>query len=139
MNFTLGKRTLRLIGNRGQLPGYGANRNGVTSVVGKTSNSTLRRWASCLTSSITGSPVPTTRRWHFHGIFSSTDSGVWPNSSRNFFGGFLLALADLPAIDHNVVLVGTAVDLDGAEREFVEMRTLTPWLWVHALFLDVRA
>ncbi len=30
-DFAFGKRTLRLTGNRGQLPEYGANRNGVTS------------------------------------------------------------------------------------------------------------
>src|SRR5213592_939598 len=38
------------------------------------SNSILRRLASVFTSFITGSPpyapVPTTRRWHFQGIFS---------------------------------------------------------------------
>ena len=40
----------------------------------------LRRMASRFTSSITGNlpyaPVPTTSRRHFHGIFSSMESGV---------------------------------------------------------------
>src|SRR5215475_1329514 len=47
--------------------------------VGKMSNSMWRRMASSFTSSITGKapvPVPTTRRRHFQGIFSSTESGV---------------------------------------------------------------
>jgi hypothetical protein len=56
-----------------------------------------------------------------------------------FLGGLLLALADFAAIDHDIVLVGAAVDLDGAESEFVEMHTRTPWRWPHALLLDVRA
>jgi len=37
------------------------------------------------------------------------------------------------------VLVRAAVDLNGAEREFVETHTRTPSGWLHALFFDVRA
>jgi hypothetical protein len=40
------------------------------------------------TSSMTGRapvPVPMTSRLHFHGIFSSVESGVWPKASRNFW------------------------------------------------------
>jgi len=44
-----------------------------------------------------------------------------------FLGRFLLAFGDLSAIDHNVVLVGAAVDLDGTESEVVETHTRTPW------------
>jgi hypothetical protein len=32
-----------------------------------------------------------------------------------FLGGFFLALADLPAVDHYVVLLGDAIDANGAE------------------------
>src|SRR6516162_10218277 len=59
----------------------------------------LRRLASRFKSSITGSapvPVPTTRRRHFHGIFSARDSGVCPNWSRNFLDGFFLRLLTSP-------------------------------------------
>src|SRR5215469_2214662 len=57
------------------------------------------RVASRFSSSITGNapvPVPTTRRRHFHGIFSATDSGVCPNSARNFLEGFFLRLRTCP-------------------------------------------
>src|SRR5206468_508437 len=69
-------------------------------VVGRMSNSILRRLASVFTSFITGSPpyapMPTTRRWHFQGISSSMDNGVWPKESRNFFDGFFLRLWTSP-------------------------------------------
>src|SRR5207245_3880359 len=42
-------------------------------------------------------------------------------------GGFLLAFANFSAIDHNVVLVCAAVDLERTERKFVETHTRTPW------------
>src|SRR5262249_54042389 len=61
----------------------------IASAVGRTSRSIPRAPASRSTSSITGNlpyaPVPTTSRRHFHGIFSSVESGVGLNSSRNFF------------------------------------------------------
>ena len=41
--------------------------------------------------------------------------------------GFFLASADFAAINDDIVLVGAAVDLDGAEREAVETHTRTPW------------
>ncbi len=48
------------------------------------------------TSFITGSdpylPVPIISRRHFQGIFSPLESGVCPNSSRNFRDGFFLRL-----------------------------------------------
>ncbi len=69
-------------------------------LVGTMSNTTLRRSASRFTSSITGNwpyaPLPITRRLHFHGISSSMDRGVWPNSSRNLFDGFFLRLRIFP-------------------------------------------
>ena len=68
-------------------------------VVGSISNSTFRRLASSFTSFMTGSapvPVPITSFLHFQGIFSSTESGVWPNSSRNFLEGFFLRFDTLP-------------------------------------------
>src|SRR5216683_2710349 len=68
--------------------------------VGRISSSISRRRASRFTSAITGSdpylPVPTMRRWHFQGISSSTDTGVCPNSSRNFFEGFFRRWRILP-------------------------------------------
>src|SRR5262249_54578097 len=41
-------------------------------------------------------PVPTTRRLHSQGISSFSDTGVWPNSSRNSRDGFFLRLRNLP-------------------------------------------
>ena len=68
--------------------------------VGNTSNSTLRRSASSRTSFITGNapfaPVPITSRLHFHGIGSSTESGVCPNSSRNLLETFFFRLRTSP-------------------------------------------
>jgi len=40
--------------------------------------------------------------------------------------GFFLASADFAAINDDIVLVGAAVDADGAEREFVETHRRTP-------------
>src|SRR5262245_5430864 len=41
-------------------------------------------------------PVPTTRRLHSQGIASCSDTGVWPNSSRNARDGFFFRLRNLP-------------------------------------------
>src|SRR6058998_2057761 len=71
----------------------------MASTVGRTSNVILRRLASLFTLSITGKapvPVPMIRRRHRQGISSSTESGVCPNSSRNFFDGFFLRLRTSP-------------------------------------------
>lgn len=57
------------------------------------------RLASAFTSFISGRtpvPVPTTRRRHFHGIPSSSDSGVCPKASRNFFEAFFFRFRTLP-------------------------------------------
>src|SRR5271166_5434498 len=83
--------------------------------VGTMNNSTLRRLASTCTSFITGkapSPVPTTRRRHFHGIPSSNDSGV-SKSFTELFGRFFLSLAYLTTVDHDVVVVADPIDPNG--------------------------
>src|SRR5207247_5153543 len=41
-------------------------------------------------------------------------------------GGFLLAFAVFTAINYDIVLVRAAVNLNGAEREFVGIHTATP-------------
>ena len=43
-----------------------------------------------------------------------------------FLGGFFLALADVTAINDDIVFVHAAVDPDGAEREFVEAHGSRP-------------
>jgi hypothetical protein len=94
------------------------SRISMARAVGKTSNSILRRFASRFTSSITGNapvPVPTTKQRHFHGIFSSTDSGVCPKTVAEFLGRSFPALADFPTVDHHVVFVSDAIDANGAE------------------------
>src|SRR6202051_3743819 len=92
----------------------------IASVVGSMANLILRRCASRFTSSITGNapvPVPITSRRHFQGISSSIESGVCPNSSRNFLEGFFLRL---PSINYHVVLVGRPVNTDRTKREIFE-------------------
>jgi hypothetical protein len=44
-----------------------------------------------------------------------------------FLGRFLLTFANFAAINDDIVLAHGPVDLDGAEREAVEMHTQTPW------------
>src|SRR5437763_2605108 len=106
-------------------------------LVGTMSNTTLRRSASRFTSSITGNwpyaPLPITRRLHFHGISSSMDRGVWPNSSRNLFDG----LANFPTVDDEVVLVGGFANAKGAKTEISEVHhSLRPVeIKTYALFL----
>ena len=59
--------------------------------VGSRTSSTLRRSASRFTSFITGNrpyaPVPMMSWRHFQGIFSSIESGVWPEASLNCLDG----------------------------------------------------
>ena len=50
------------------------------------------------------SPVPTTKRRHLHGIFSSRESGVCPKASRNFSGSLLHhVIAVVDVIDPNLL------------------------------------
>jgi hypothetical protein len=45
--------------------------------------------------------------------------GEWRVSiGTPFFGWFLVAFLDFPALDHNVVFVGYAVNPDATERDF---------------------
>ena len=70
--------------------------------VGTMNNSTLRRLASSCTSFITGKaplPVPTIRRRHFHGIPSSSESGVCPKASRNFLEAFFFVVLQVSNAD----------------------------------------
>ena len=68
----------------------------IASMVGRISNLILLRSALLRTSGMTGNlpwaPVPITSWLHFQGMFSSRDSGVWPNCSRNCLDGFFLRL-----------------------------------------------
>src|SRR5437660_9075028 len=41
-----------------------------------------------------------------------------------FFRWLFLAFADLPMVDHDIVFVGAAVDLEGTEVKFVEAHTV---------------
>jgi len=43
-----------------------------------------------------------TSRLHFHGIFSSAESGVWPKASQEF-------VRDLEAYDFGVEFLGTVL------------------------------
>src|ERR1019366_10777765 len=52
------------------------------------------------------------------------------------FRRFLLALADLAAVNHHVVVAGDAIDPDGTEGKLVEAHRCT-FPHDHALFFDV--
>ena len=52
------------------------------------------------------------------------------------FRRFFLALADLAAVNHDVIVAGDAIDPDGTEAKVVEAHRGTP-PHVHALFFDV--
>src|SRR5262249_9045380 len=85
---------------------------------GGTSRSTLRRRASPRTGGITGSapaaPVPATSGRQRHGMSFAIDGGV-PVCVAELPRRGLVALADLPAVEDQVVPVGHAVDPDGTE------------------------
>ena len=66
--------------------------------------------------------MPTTRRRHFQGTFSSTETGVCPNCSQNFFEGFFLRLRIFAAVDDHIVFVGNTVNGDGTEVKFAEVQ-----------------
>src|SRR5713226_7784636 len=72
----------------------------MASGVGKTNSLIFRRSASRRTSCITGNlpyaPLPITSWRHSQGMFSSTESGVCPNSSRNCLDAFFLRLEISP-------------------------------------------
>jgi hypothetical protein len=72
----------------------------IAFAVGSMSNWTWRRLASFFTSCMTGRapvPVPMTSRLHFHGIFSSVETGVWPNACH--FSVPLKAFNDLNGLN----------------------------------------
>src|SRR5438876_3067914 len=102
----------------------------MASVVGKTSNSILRRWASLFDFFHHWKPAVGAGSDHealtFPGYLFLDGQRRMAELIAELLGGFLLALANFSAIDRNVVLEGAAVDLDGAESEFVEMHTRTP-------------
>jgi hypothetical protein len=56
------------------------------------------------------SPVPTTKRRHFHGISSSSESGVCPKASRNFLEAFFFLITNLASVDHHIIAVFNAID-----------------------------
>src|SRR6266446_1895763 len=98
----------------------------MASMVGKMSNSTLRRSASRFTSFITGNlpyvPVPTMSWLHFQGMSSLTDNGVCPKWARNFLDGFFLRLLILPrSITTSCSYVVPSICLQRAEREIFEL------------------
>ena len=72
-----------------------------------------------MTSGMTGSepkaPVPMISLLPPQGRSSSADNGVCPNSSRYRFDGFFFRFPYPATVDDDVVLVGTAVDLDCSE------------------------
>jgi hypothetical protein len=92
-------------------------------------NSISRRSASCFTSSMMGKapvPVPTTSRRHFQGMSSSIESGVCPKGGAELFRWLLIPLADVAAIDHDVVLVGRSINADRPKGKCLEAQTRFP-------------
>src|SRR6266699_6758310 len=54
--------------------------------------------------------------------------GQWrvPKVIAEFLGRLLLAVADLPAVDDHIVLVGAVVDAEGAKGEIIEVHLRPP-------------
>jgi hypothetical protein len=95
--------------------------------VGTMTNWIPRCSASRLTSSMTGSlpvPVPITRHRHCQGIFSASDIGVCPKVSRNCFDGFFFRLRTSPLINHHIMFVGGAVNLNGPKRKSFKLHSV---------------
>jgi hypothetical protein len=51
------------------------------------------------------------------GIFSSPESGVWPNFSRNCLEGSFLPLPHFAAVDHHIMRIPLSLDLDLAKLD----------------------
>src|SRR5437899_2511642 len=115
----------------------------MASAVGRTNNLIFRRSAwrrtSCITGNLPYAPLPMTSWRHFQGMFSSTESGVCPNSSRNCLDAFFFRLEIFPAVDHDIMLIRTAIDLDGAEGEIVKLHRRLLGKCGQALFFEVMA
>src|SRR5438876_11939227 len=102
----------------------------MASVVGKTSNSILRRWASLFDFFHHWKPALRAGSDHealtFPGYLFLDGQRRVAELLAEFLGGFFLAFADFAAINYDIVLIGAAVDLDGVGSEFVETHTRTP-------------
>src|SRR5438876_9555454 len=102
----------------------------MASVVGKTSNSILRRWASLFDFFHHWKPAVRPGSDHealtFPGYLFLDGQRRVAELIAELLGGFLLAFADFTAINYDIVLVRAAVNLNGAESEFVETHTRTP-------------
>ncbi len=66
-------------------------------------------------------------------------SGVCPNSSRNCLDAFFLRFGDLPAVEHDIMFMRAAIDLDGAEGETVKLHRGLVAKCAQALFFEVMA
>ena len=84
-------------------------------------------WTCFLTGNAPSAPVPITSRPHRQGMSSAIDSGVCPYPPRSLLDAALLALADLPAVDDQVVIAGHAVDSHRTERVPGESRADAPY------------
>ncbi len=62
----------------------------------------------------------------FSGYFLLRGERSASEGIAKFFGGFFLALADLTAVNHHVVLVGDAIDPDGTEGKIFETHMPSP-------------
>src|SRR5713101_3545525 len=115
----------------------------MASAVGRTNNLIFRRSASRRTSCITGNlpyaPLPMTSWRHFQGMFSSTERGVCPNSSRNCLDAFFLRLEISPRSITTSCSYVLPIDLDGAEGEIVKLHRRLLGKCGQALFLEVMA
>jgi hypothetical protein len=54
-----------------------------------------------------------------------------------FLGGLFLAFANFAAINDDIVLLGAAVNLNGAEGEFIETHTCLQGCWLQLLFFEL--
>jgi hypothetical protein len=62
-------------------------------------------------------------------------NGKWrvPKLLAELLGCFFLSFRDFPAVDHDIMLIRTAIDLDGAEGEIVKLHRRLLGKWSGAL------
>jgi len=58
---------------------------------------------------------------HAQRMSSAIDSGMCPNSLRNFLDGFFSRLRILPPVNDNVLVIDAATDADGAKGKVFEL------------------
>jgi hypothetical protein len=87
----------------------------------------LHNWQAAIRSSADHKPLA------FPGYLFFDGQRRMPKLVTEFLGRRLLAFADLSALDHHVLFIGAAVDLEGTEGKLVEVQKRLLMLCLGAL------